>query len=97
MKYGCLNWRGKMDFTVLACAGIVCDIAYVAADMVKCRPSCKYSCNEVSSTRQFIMLMMLAVTFGVSYSDAAEVDRFHFSLQLLFCPLQHTSLHIPPV
>jgi hypothetical protein len=93
MKYGCLNWRCKMDFTFLASAGIVCDIAYEAADMVKCRPSCKYSCNKVSSARQLVTLMMLAVTFGVSYSEAAEVsniDRFHFSLQ-------HASLHIPPV
>jgi len=90
-----------MDFTFLARVGIVCDIAYVAADMVKCGSSCKCNCNEVSSARQFIVSLMLAVTFGVScYSDAAEVfqiDRFHISLQLLCCPLQHTSLHLPSV
>jgi len=54
-----------MDFTLLACVGIVCDIAYVAADMVKCRSSCKCNCNEISSTRQFVMSMMLAVMCGV--------------------------------
>jgi len=90
-----------MDFTFLARVGIVCDTAYVAADMVKCRSSCKCNCNEVSSARQFIMSMMLAVTFDVScYSDAAEVvqiDRFHISPQLLCYSLQHTSLHLPPV
>jgi hypothetical protein len=90
-----------MDFTFLARVGIMCDIAYVAADMVKCRSPCKCNCNEVSSARQFVMLMMLAVTFGVScYSDAAEVLQtvhFHISLQLLCCPFQHTSLHLPPV
>jgi hypothetical protein len=61
-----------MDFTSLACVGIMYNIAYVAADMVKCRSSCKCNCNEVSSARQFIMSMMLAVTFGFScYGDAA--------------------------
>ena len=82
-----------MDFTFLACVGIVCNTAYVAADMVKCR----LSCNETSSARQFVM----SVTFGVScYRDVADVlqiDRFHTSLQLLCCPLQHTALHLPPV
>jgi hypothetical protein len=90
-----------VDFTFLTRVGIVCDIAYVAANVVKCRSSFKCNCNEVSSARQFIMSVMLAVTFGVScYSDAAEVlriDRLHICFQLLCCPLQHTSLHLPPV
>lgn len=63
-----------MEVTFPARVGIVCDIAYVAADMVKCGSSCKCNCNEVSSARQFVMSMMLAVTFGLScYSDAAQV------------------------
>jgi hypothetical protein len=55
-----------MHFTFVAHVGIMCDITYVTADMVKCRPSCKCNCNEVSSARQFVMSRMLVVMFGVS-------------------------------
>ena len=61
-----------MDFTFLARVGIVCDTAYVAANVAKRTLSFKCNCNEASSARQSIMSVTQQKSDGLTAPTSAS-------------------------